>query len=93
MLVYRMSISNALVLWAGCDQTKVDQLRAWQTSALESIAEGNGSIVASTTANGVSVSFNTGKLTVGEWFAVLTEAINLIDNPTSNRTRTTARFI
>lgn len=87
-----MSISKALVLWAGCDQTRLDQLRTWQTGALESIVEGNGALVASTTANGVSVSFNTGKMTVSEWFTALTEAINSIENPTANKTRTTAIF-
>jgi hypothetical protein len=80
-----MSLGRSLYIWAKSCAGRQDQLQEWLDTAIMKAASGQGKTVASTTANGVSVSFMTNSLTIDEWIAALIEAIGLIENPITNR--------
>ena len=74
-----MDLSKALYTWANnCDERK-EQLSDWLDTAIVSIATSSGKTVASTTANGLAVSFMSNSLTLEEWVTALTRALDMLN--------------
>jgi hypothetical protein len=78
-----MTVSKTLYLWAKNSPERTEQIRDWLDAAILEIASSNGSTVASTTANGVAVAFMSSSMTLAEWVGILSEALQMIDNPAS----------
>ncbi len=87
-----ITLAQNLACWAkGCPE-RIQLLRDWQTAALMDIQAGNGQAVQSTTANGVSITFQTNSATVSEWFNTLTKALEILDNPNSGQRKSILIF-
>jgi hypothetical protein len=80
-------LAKSLYIWARKNPDNYSKLENWLEDAVTAIAEGKGSQVQSTTANGVSVSFATNSLTVADWFNTLSQAIQFIDSPPVSKIR------
>ena len=81
------TLARTLYKWAKNNPVNQDLLEQWQTAAITQIAAGNGQSVQSTSANGVSVSFQTGGMSVSDWFNTLTLALDFLNSPQSARTK------
>lgn len=80
-------LARSLYRWAKCNTTRQSQLEAWLDAAITEVANGKGASVVSTTANGVTVSFNTNGLTNTAWVSTLSRALEMIE---AGNARTTA---
>ena len=70
-----------LARWACLKPNNRELLEGWLDDAVMAIAEGKGSQVTSTAANGITVSFGSQGMTNADWFNILSMALKYIDNP------------
>lgn len=76
-----MNLSRVLYLWAkNCDERK-EQLQIWLDDAIVKCAQNGGQTIASSTANGLAVTFMNNSLTLVEWATALSTAIEIINHP------------
>lgn len=80
-------LAKTLFYWAKCNTTRQAQLETWLDAAITEIANGKGASVVSTTANGVTISFNTNGLTNSQWASTVGKALQMIE---AGNSRTTA---
>lgn len=69
-----------------------DQMREWKTSALASIAEGNGGQIVSGSGNGTSFAASLG-MTNFQWFTALGRILRELETGASKPTQTLARIV
>jgi len=79
------NLSKNLYYWAKGNPDNISLLETWRDSAILEIASGQGKDVANTMANGISVGFNTGGMTISDWFSTLIAAIQYLDNPPTRK--------
>lgn len=87
-----MTLSQSLYLYASTCQENRDKLQDWFNDAIIKIAQGEGKTIASTTANGVSVTFMSNGLTLEDWANTLAEVIQRLNNPTKLRNKSVQIF-
>lgn len=76
-----MELSKILYLWARACPERREQLQEWLDIAVTKCATGQGATLASSTANGISVTFMSDSMTIVEWMSELSQAILTLDNP------------
>lgn len=77
-----MDISKSLALWANrCLAERKDLLNQWLDEAILAAVNSGGQSVASTSTNGVAITFATNGMTLDEWIAALTNALAILENP------------
>ena len=67
-------LARNLYKWARGNEERIAKIETWQDLALEQIAAGNGKEVASTSGNGVSITFSANQSNQ-DWFNTLTQAL------------------
>jgi len=86
-----MMLSRALYIWGKKSPDNKAKIEEWVETSIILLAEGKGKELASTTSDGISVSFSSAGLTNIEWLKILTQALSYFDKAPSNRA--TAIFI
>lgn len=81
-----------MYLWAKNDTEKQQLLEDWFDEAVTKCAQNMGQDLASTSANGVSVSFMSSSMTIEQWLMALSGAIEAIKNPTTLRRKAVQVF-
>lgn len=80
-----MDLKTSLYLWARNSEERIQLLNDWLDDAIMKCATSDGLTVASTTTNGVAVSFMSDSLTLIDWIEALTGAIEMITNPLTGK--------
>ena len=80
-----MTLQYSLYLYAKGNAERKAALETMLDEAFTAVAEGKGEQVVSTSTNGVSVTFGSKSMTNAEWFAILTEALQMLDKGVSGR--------
>lgn len=95
MALPSIAFLRALVRWGNLSDDNKAQLTTWQGAALESIAAGNGGMIAMGGGNGVNfqLSIMPSAMTNQEWFTVLDLALNHIETGTRPANYTLARVL
>lgn len=75
------SLASNIAAWAYGNESRIEQVREWQETALMTIATAGGQQVVQTSANGVSVAFASG-MTNQAWFDTLTQALAILESGT-----------
>lgn len=78
-------LARSLARWGSKSVENREQLEDWLDEAVIAIAQGKGSVVQSTAANGMNVSFSSSGMSNAEWLSVLTLAIQYIDTPSVSK--------
>jgi hypothetical protein len=81
----------AIARYGAESDEKKAELVAWKDAAIKSMAEGNGSDIASGSGNGIAFTRMV-NMTTAEWFTVLDQALLYIENGTLPSSRTIARL-
>jgi exonuclease V gamma subunit len=73
------SLAKSLYRWAYAKPENREQIEAWLETAVAAMAAGKGKEVAATSANGVSVAFQSNSMSVASWFSTLSAALAYLD--------------
>jgi len=81
-----ITLAKSLYRWAKDRPENRVKLETWLEEAITQIAAGKGKEVSNTSANGVTVAFQSSG-TVSDWFATLSQALTYLDSAPMSKIR------
>lgn len=83
----KSKLTRSIIIWAGDDLGKLQQIKTWIDDTMLSIAENKGSQIVSASTGGNSFTVNA-NFTQLEWFTLLTDVVDEIENGHKKTTTT-----